>query len=1111
MPVTRRDLYNDAVKKLAKYNPSVSSADYISLLLAGGDVNSALSLDNPKSESAQQFSKIANEFVDIINGGSYTLDTINKMNGFLSGDIGLTNALVSPIRQFLRITLPQVMIAAQAGEKCAEYGLVSGARSFGPGARAGVTGIDTLKPGSYNKNGETGFYNLDQAGFKNDGTNPANNELKASKQSPHVTVIELLDSRIGPAVRDTAGLSIFTSMIPTHVISRAVPYVSVSVITTGSFPSNNRTPVAGNFNLIRYLKGPIATSNFQSSILPMIQLGNGSPKPGGMEIFTAPQTLVSDLDDISSFFSTKPVDRFRPLMTLNSLSLDIVPAGAGMMSYKNASMNVTLHDRGRLSEIAPLVQPGAYKDTEIEIEYGWSIDPGSKNATNSGGTIKGFALEDDVFAQLLDSMRCRERFGVVNSTFNFDDAGQVNIALTLFTKSAYEMRSMDISAEETKDVAKKLKSAIEGVNELISSKPGIANFISEAMIDAASSAEAAVQLDKEKLAKLTQELNKLRGQGAKAGSLGAVINALDGVLKTAGEFQTDAETGVGKVISTLKSDAEIFPPTAAIAQSGISKTKWGDYGSDGSVSLGRVVLHLVAKILARTQKFDEIQLVFGKINSRAGKVRNLSMAAFPIDIGKLEADLKKLYKEKLNVSVAELIGLIGVSHVSNVGYPAYGFASKYKDDELTGTQNDIDAILKAAGINDANFVLPKLYMHAECVPAALDSKAGPAGGTILRLFIGDEQCTPHQAYSELVNTVRTDTSFFLDKQGLSSESKNPEFKETYWADLDPLLPDSRTKAIEELVKKKVVVPVAQKAPTRAGAIDLTKLLKAGDPAAVKRFISEGMPVIRYGNGAGMLKNINVASISDPALSTINIIAADEASGDAPDQMKKKGLPMIVTPTEVTVDMLGCSLINFGQSVYIDFGTGTTIDNIYACVGVNHSFSPGEFTTSAKFVMNVGAYGIYNSVKRQLELTRAQAEEVNGFDVLIETVQKEINKPIRWGTLGGNEVLVKLSDFNNAVNKNGASAIRVWFASAGAIPAGQIIKSMPGHSSVEIVTADSASIAAMITGESAAGLGCYEMPYPTNAGVTVKAKKYEKAGGGVLETTPVKIDLRTLRK
>jgi hypothetical protein len=66
-------------------------------------------------------------------------------------------------------------------------------------------------------------------------------------------------------------------------------------------------------------------------------------------------------------------------------------------------------------------------------------------------------------------------------------------------------------------------------------------------------------------------------------------------------------------------------------------------------------------------------------------------------------------------------------------------------------------------------------------------------------------------------------------------------------------------------------------------------------------------------------------------------------------------------------MLGCPLLQFGQSFYVDFGTGTSADNIYTVTSFSHKITPGDFSTSAKLIMNVGAYGLYNSQKYRVEL------------------------------------------------------------------------------------------------------------------------------------------------
>jgi hypothetical protein len=52
------------------------------------------------------------------------------------------------------------------------------------------------------------------------------------------------------------------------------------------------------------------------------------------------------------------------------------------------------------------------------------------------------------------------------------------------------------------------------------------------------------------------------------------------------------------------------------------------------------------------------------------------------------------------------------------------------------------------------------------------------------------------------------------------------------------------------------------------------------------------------------------------------------------------------PASIDLDSLGCPLINYAQEFFIDMGTGTSVDSIYAVNGLTHTLSPGSFTTRA---------------------------------------------------------------------------------------------------------------------------------------------------------------------
>jgi len=65
-----------------------------------------------------------------------------------------------------------------------------------------------------------------------------------------------------------------------------------------------------------------------------------------------------------------------------------------------------------------------------------------------------------------------------------------------------------------------------------------------------------------------------------------------------------------------------------------------------------------------------------------------------------------------------------------------------------------------------------------------------------------------------------------------------------------------------------------------------------------------------------------------------------------------------------LDLNGCPLLEYTQQFFIDFQTGTSIDNIYAITDINHTFEAGTFRTSAKFVP-LEAYGKYNSLTENI--------------------------------------------------------------------------------------------------------------------------------------------------
>ena len=98
---------------------------------------------------------------------------------------------------------------------------------------------------------------------------------------------------------------------------------------------------------------------------------------------------------------------------------------------------------------------------------------------------------------------------------------------------------------------------------------------------------------------------------------------------------------------------------------------------------------------------------------------------------------------------------------------------------------------------------------------------------------------------------------------------------------------------------------------------------------------------------------------------------------------KRQTTVAIIPCELSVNSLGCNLIDFAQQFFIDFNTGTTADNIYIVNGISHKFEPGSFTTDIKFVP-IDAYGKYSSYS---DAVNRASTRLNSLTTAVQTNQR----------------------------------------------------------------------------------------------------------------------------
>jgi len=164
---------------------------------------------------------------------------------------------------------------------------------------------------------------------------------------------------------------------------------------------------------------------------------------------------------------------------------------------------------------------------------------------------------------------------------------------------------------------------------------------------------------------------------------------------------------------------------------------------------------------------------------------------------------------------------------------------------------------------------------------------------------------------------------------------------------------------------------------------------------LKEFLRKTAPSCIIGSTGNPVNSANLSSMNDPMLASIRIAAATSANKGAVAGDADEGFPTFIQPTQLTVDMFGMPLLAYASNVFFDFNTNTSVDNFYVCTGVDHSFAPGEFKTSAKFTQIDGFEKFRSAatdVKRQLAMSAlglSTPEEleaaVEGGDITVSIV------------------------------------------------------------------------------------------------------------------------------
>jgi hypothetical protein len=123
-----------------------------------------------------------------------------------------------------------------------------------------------------------------------------------------------------------------------------------------------------------------------------------------------------------------------------------------------------------------------------------------------------------------------------------------------------------------------------------------------------------------------------------------------------------------------------------------------------------------------------------------------------------------------------------------------------------------------------------------------------------------------------------------------------------------------------------------------------------DKQAYRRLASSLYPTIIVGAEGSSITSANFSSQPSGEIASSYLLTALEGgstnSAAGASSMGDLVDDVVIIPSTVTLNMLGNVCMSRGQVYYVDFTTGTTVDNSYAVQAVTHSIRPGSFTTTA---------------------------------------------------------------------------------------------------------------------------------------------------------------------
>ena len=530
-------------------------------------------------------------------------------------------------------------------------------------------------------------------------------------------------------------LTIWMNGIPTEELAKSTPFFNIEFNTPRAAIDAQGGLSAMGLN--KYIFGAKSTNGAsdpffitskanESSIL--IQGQTSTSTIAGMEIFTSPIGLVPDRLLTQAEHSNRILDPMQPFLSIEDLTINVAPSN-GIMSFKTATLTLKLHDRSRMADIAELIRPEYYGLNEIMIEYGW-IHPDAEFRGNPEG---------NPYADMINNVRVKEKYGIINSSYNFSDSG-VKISLQLCMRGASDFSTETIASsdENLQNIMSELQIVRSALETIRNRFPGgrvmgreirgfdVINNLSDSTYNFTLGKEFLDQLRDlqtsiarvPQLSDLNTTINRIVQQTRANGATGTRVTG--GIVRRAQTtILQDIQAKIANLMSADSADPMLLQvndslevvaadrefrqlsgtyaqlPTGNTATARDFNQALGAIGisnindlPSGQFSLAKLLLEFVAKPLTAVRKYDDIQLFFYPFNVYAGKANRLNIGNFGVDarlfiMRYMEWRLGRL-NQSLNVNLTEFLRFIVDQIMSETSARSYGL---YEPEGGTRTVN----------------------------------------------------------------------------------------------------------------------------------------------------------------------------------------------------------------------------------------------------------------------------------------------------------------------------------------------------------------------------------------------------------------------------------------